>query len=401
MNAIRKPNRNRTFVPVVWNDSAWDAPVNIDDSLSSRRFNVHARTNYVCILSKDVIARTEVPNSPSLAEGRGEGNRDLRLSKMLDRNGRRARTGVLRPFNCYPYSKNGPSWLQHHPLALSVFSVGSCSTADKARSRRTAKTSCRSSRMRRGFTLIELLVVIAIIAILAALLLPAISRAKRSARIGQTRLEIQNIVNAIHKYETDYNRFPTSSNAVNAASAANADFTFGTFNLPDFRTPTGSQYVHALDNASQAGSDLSYQTNNAEIMNILLDLDYWPNLGHARNPQQTKFLSATMNTDTNLPGVGPDHVYRDPWKNPYIITLDLNNDERTRDPLYRLPQVSEDPPGSKKGINGLIPIDSASGTVFEANAPIIVWSAGPDGLIDPKELANRGANKDNVISWGQ
>jgi len=39
--------------------------------------------------------------------------------------------------------------------------------------------------------------------------------------------------------------------------------------------------------------------------------------------------------------------------------------------------------------------------VFEANAPVMVWSAGPDGMIDDKQDANHGANKDNVLSWKQ
>ena len=295
--------------------------------------------------------------------------------------------------------QDGPAWFYAHPSALSVFSVLSCSlrSPDSA-ARRSARPLRRTGR---GFTLIELLVVIAIIAILAALLLPAISRAKRGARVGQARLEAANIVNAIRKYETDYNRMPTSSNAVTAAAGV-ADFTYGTYNLPDFRVPTGgTQPVLAVDDS---GASLSYQTNNAEIMNILLDLDYYPNQGHSRNPQQTKFLSATMNNDTNFPGVGPDHVYRDPWKNPYIITLDLNNDERARDSIYRSSQMSADPSSTdnpKKGINGLVPIPVGANTFYEANAPVTVWSAGPDGMIDPKDFANKGANKDNVISWGQ
>ncbi len=29
----------------------------------------------------------------------------------------------------------------------------------------------------------------------------------------------------------------------------------------------------------------------------------------------------------------------------------------------------------------------------------MVWSAGPDGKIDPGSPANQGANKDNILSW--
>jgi len=41
------------------------------------------------------------------------------------------------------------------------------------------------------------------------------------------------------------------------------------------------------------------------------------------------------------------------------------------------------------------------GPFFEANAPLMVWSAGPDKMIEPGKPANLGANKDNVVSWKQ
>jgi len=58
--------------------------------------------------------------------------------------------------------------------------------------------------------LIELLVVIAIIAILAAMLLPALASAKKKAQIKKAQLEINQIVTAIHDYESAYSRLPVS-----------------------------------------------------------------------------------------------------------------------------------------------------------------------------------------------
>jgi len=263
--------------------------------------------------------------------------------------------------------------------------------------------SLNHRRFRLGFTLIELLVVISIIAILAALLLPALSRAKRQAKIQQSKLEIGSIVNAIRKYEADYNRMPCSSGAMQAAATAGTDFTFGTDRLPDLPVAGGGS-GHILSGGT-------YQTNNAELMAILLDLDAYPNgqltinTNHVKNPQKSKYLNASMvNATTNAPGVGNDGVYRDPWGNPYIITLDLNNDERARDSFYSNPTIAGDPSSAsnpKSGFNGLIPKQISGTYVYELNGPVMIWSAGPDRTINTALPGNKGENKDNVLSWGQ
>jgi prepilin-type N-terminal cleavage/methylation domain-containing protein/prepilin-type processing-associated H-X9-DG protein len=78
--------------------------------------------------------------------------------------------------------------------------------------RAEARCGNRSPTSISGFTLIELLVVIAIIAILAALLLPALSKAKYSARNTVCKNNLRQICVGLGLYTGQYGAFPPYGN---------------------------------------------------------------------------------------------------------------------------------------------------------------------------------------------
>lgn len=198
------------------------------------------------------------------------------------------------------------------------------------------------------------LIIIALVGVFLGIMTPFSHHVQRS-RTAQARLEMGQIVNAASAYTNHYGRLPFTGDAVQAAKP---DFTWTDAGAGDTVIP----------------SQLSHKANNSELMAILCDLERFrdgeptSNVNHARNPNKIAFLEAKQ-VNGARPGIDEHGVFRDPWGNPYIITIDVNGDGSCEDPLYR-----------------------------KVKGQVLAWSFGPDGKADLKLGPGEGVNADNVTT---
>lgn len=318
-------------------------------------------------------------------------------------------------------------------MKLGFLPIASSSSSSLTGSPATAPEVPR--RAARGSSLVEVLVVTGLVGTLGGITMTAISKAKQESMQTMAKKEVRGLVDAIHSYQETYGRLPASKQASTPSFCGGSplpprDYTFGTAaGLGATGTLKGSDgnKLPAVISQTSALQPLDYQANNSEVISILMDLEYYRtsgspqtvNYGHRYNPRNILFLDAKMSSGVSSPGVGDDLVYRDPWGNPYIVTLDLDYDHTAKDDFHTFAHVSERNAPEEDFQDGLVGLRrpnaapySAPATAhpsdrhnFVAKEQVMVWSFGADGKVDfnlsnsPDGKADKGVNKDNLLSW--
>lgn len=290
-------------------------------------------------------------------------------------------------------------------------------------------------RAERGASLVEVLVVTGLVSTVGGVTLTTVSKAQQKSKQSVAKQEVRGLVDAVHLYEDTYGRLPASQQARTPSFCGGSplplrDYTFGTVALDGRGTlkgPNGSP-LPLVTSQTTSLFPLDYQANNSEVISILMDVENYRtagtpptvNFGHRYNPKNIRFLDAKQSSGVTSPGVGDDLVYRDPWGNPYIVTLDLDHDRNSWDSFYAFAHVSEHNAPNEDSNDGLVGLKRPNDAPYSAPATahpsdrhnfvskkesVIAWSFGPDGTVDfnpsnsPEGKANKGKNKDNVLSW--
>jgi len=197
-----------------------------------------------------------------------------------------------------------------------------------------------------SYSLIEVVTVIAIISLVASLLVTVVGAVKETARRTHAQSDLAQLVAAVRAYYLAYGVYPVRRD--------------------------------------QEGAEVTFATDNSELMNVLRDVPEGANAEHRLNPKGIKFIEVPAAHDPNRPHAGICHgCWYDPWgpqrgkpeSGVYHVRIDAAYKNEVTDPY----------PGADADEGGTTPPPTIK-------CGVIAWSLARGG-VQTYELI------DQVISW--
>ena len=222
------------------------------------------------------------------------------------------------------------------------------------------------------FTLTELLVTIGIIIILAGLAIPAVLVAQQKGRVTAAKADMNAILTALKGVEGTYHKMVnvSSSKKFGSVDANDSDiYLKKTIDSKDY-------YYLKLGDKGKADSLTAYNY-------LILELTNPKKLGTGEiniNRRKMTFLDpkseydpiAGNNAEANI-SANEEHLWRDPWGNPYILLINAD-------------------------FSGIIPNPAIDGKALSAHA--VAYSFGPDGEDNNGQSTDYDDDDgDDICSW--
>jgi hypothetical protein len=187
--------------------------------------------------------------------------------------------------------------------------------------------------------------------------------------MAEARTDMMQLALAIASYKHDYGHLP----AVGSNLTCDVTFGIGTGDIRGFHKIDGTSLVSV----------------NSDLMVVLMDIDAGINAKHAMNPLRHWYFEPKSVNDTKSHGISlVDQEFRDPYGNPYVISMDANGDGKVRDAVYA--EAVAFPTNA---------VGSATNAIFEIQGSVMIWSRGHDGKVGMDASDRDGVNKDNVVDW--
>lgn len=269
-------------------------------------------------------------------------------------------------------------------------------TIDKSLTKQIALGNSKQIVSKNVFTLIELLVVIAIIAILAAMLLPALNKARESARAITCVNQMKQLSITFQTYANDNNGYSVPVGGISASCYIWSDALWKSGYLTD-KSSTTQNYNKMADKELRCPSMINSRSGTEATDNFtdyagIYGMFSWGNSGYTRYP----FLYHTNNSESGDSYSLIIKKVRKPSITGYIADSWQSRNKRQ---FYRInlgKSVSAAPLGSNDTEAGAAPAHNGRGNMLMVAGNVVTWSVTQFAEIGNKDWINEGYDFCNV-----